>query len=188
MKLADKIITLRKTRGLSQEELAEKLNVSRQAVSRWEVGSALPDAGNILQLSKLFGVTADFLLNDEYESDSDIPVIKAEKKRSKEKMRKLTGAVTGAIGLLGNFIFYIMSRFIEVMIPIVTYNNETNQKMYTYSSNYTDYSYIYFIRQHNLEFLTAVFWLMVISGIIIYFIEKDKLIKGAKDLWEKLWA
>ena len=65
MKLSDKIIKLRKVNGLSQEELAEKLNVSRQAVSRWEVGSALPDALNILQLSKLFNVTADFLLNDE---------------------------------------------------------------------------------------------------------------------------
>jgi len=188
MKLADKIIALRKSNFLSQEELAEKLNVSRQAVSRWEVGTALPDAANILQLSKLFGVTADFLLNDEYESDSDIPVIKAEKKRSKEKIRKLTGSVISAVGLLGNFIFYIMSRFIEVMVPVVTYNKETGQKLYTYSSNYTDYSYIYFIREHNLEFLTAVFWLMVVSGIIIYFIDKDKFVKGAKNLWEKLRA
>ena len=69
MKLSEKILTLRKQNGLSQEALAEKLNVSRQAVSRWEVGSALPDASNVLQLSKLFGVTADYLLNEEYESD-----------------------------------------------------------------------------------------------------------------------
>ena len=66
MKLSDKIVKLRKTNGLSQEDLAEKLNVSRQAISRWEGGSAQPDATNILQLSKLFGVTADYLLNDEY--------------------------------------------------------------------------------------------------------------------------
>lgn len=61
MKLSDKILTLRKRGGMSQEELAEKLNVSRQAVSRWELGSAQPDANNILQISKLFGVTADYL-------------------------------------------------------------------------------------------------------------------------------
>ena len=76
MKLPDKIIKLRKATGISQEELAEQLNVSRQAISRWENGSALPDAQNILQISKLFGVTADYLLNDDYESDSDIPAVK----------------------------------------------------------------------------------------------------------------
>ena len=77
MKLSDKIIELRKAGLMTQEELAEKLNVSRQAVSRWESGSAMPDAGNILQLSKLFGVTTDYLLHDDYESDNDIPKLKA---------------------------------------------------------------------------------------------------------------
>ena len=76
MKLSDKILKLRKQNGMSQEELAEKLDVSRQAISRWEVGSAQPDASNILQLSKLFGVTADYLLNDDYESDHDVPMIR----------------------------------------------------------------------------------------------------------------
>lgn len=76
MKLSDKIIKLRKESGWSQEDLAEKMNVSRQAISRWENGTALPDANNILQLSKLFNITADYLLNDDYESDNDIPAVK----------------------------------------------------------------------------------------------------------------
>ena len=76
MKLSDKIVGLRKSRGMSQETLAEHLNVSRQAVSRWEMGTAMPDAANILRLSKLFHVTADYLLDDEYQSDSDLPGIK----------------------------------------------------------------------------------------------------------------
>jgi len=79
MKLSDKIVGLRKSRGISQEELAEKLNVSRQAVSRWEMGTAMPDAANILQLSKLFRVTTDYLLNDEYQSDDDLPKVKEAK-------------------------------------------------------------------------------------------------------------
>ena len=58
MTLSEKILDLRKQQGMSQENLAEKLGVSRQAVSRWEVGSALPDSSNIRQLSRLFGVTA----------------------------------------------------------------------------------------------------------------------------------
>ena len=76
MKLPDKIIKHRKANGWSQEDFAEKLNVSRQAVSRWENGTALPDAQNLLQISKLFGVSADYLLNDDYESDNDIPAVK----------------------------------------------------------------------------------------------------------------
>ena len=76
MTLSEKIIRLRKANGWSQENLAEKLNVSRQTVSRWEGSTALPDAGNILQLSKLFAVTADYLLNDDYESDNDLPKVK----------------------------------------------------------------------------------------------------------------
>lgn len=71
MKLSDKIVGLRKSNGMSQEDLAEKLDVSRQAISRWESGAAMPDANNILQLSKLFDVTTDYLLNDDYQSDND---------------------------------------------------------------------------------------------------------------------
>ena len=76
MKLPDKIAGLRKSMGISQEELAEQLGVSRQAVSRWETGSAKPDANNILQLSLLFHVTTDYLLHDDYQSDQDLPGIK----------------------------------------------------------------------------------------------------------------
>lgn len=76
MKISEKIVHLRKLNGLSQEDLAEKLEVSRQAISRWEMGTAKPDANNILQLSTLFGVTTDYLLHDEYESDNDLPKIK----------------------------------------------------------------------------------------------------------------
>jgi len=76
MNLSEKIVKLRRAAGMSQEEMAGRLNVSRQAVSRWELGTAKPDAENILQLSRLFSVTADYLLNDEYESDEDAPHIK----------------------------------------------------------------------------------------------------------------
>lgn len=73
MTLSEKILTLRKGSGMSQEELAEKLNVSRQAISRWEMGTAIPDVTNVLGISKLFGVTTDYLLHDDYKSDKDLP-------------------------------------------------------------------------------------------------------------------
>lgn len=71
MKLSDKLIELRKTKGWSQEDFAEKLDVSRQAISRWENGTALPDAQNILRITKLFNISADYLLNDDYEGERD---------------------------------------------------------------------------------------------------------------------
>lgn len=65
MILADKIMELRKKNGWSQEELAEKIGVSRQSVSKWESAQAVPDLNKILVLSKVFGVTTDYLLKDE---------------------------------------------------------------------------------------------------------------------------
>ncbi len=67
MILADKITNLRKKNGWSQEELAEKMQVSRQAVSKWEGAQTVPDLEKILALSRLFGVTTDYLLKDEIE-------------------------------------------------------------------------------------------------------------------------
>ncbi|MDO4270464.1 MAG: helix-turn-helix transcriptional regulator [Eubacteriales bacterium] len=64
MTLGEKIISLRKARGLSQEELAITLNISRQAVSKWEVGDATPDTDKIVALADYFDVTTDWLLRD----------------------------------------------------------------------------------------------------------------------------
>lgn len=67
MKLADKIIMLRKQVGWSQEELANQLGVSRQAVSKWESSQSLPDIDKIINLAKLFNITTDDLLLDDHE-------------------------------------------------------------------------------------------------------------------------
>ena len=72
MILADKIIELRKKNGWSQEELAEKLGVSRQAVSKWEGAQSVPDIQRILEMSKLFGVSTDYLLKDDMEYSSEV--------------------------------------------------------------------------------------------------------------------
>ena len=65
MTMGEKILALRKARGWSQEELADQIGVTRQAVSRWESDSAKPDADRIIDLCDLFGVSADYLLGDE---------------------------------------------------------------------------------------------------------------------------
>lgn len=71
MTLSEKIICLRKKEGWSQEQLAEKLNVSRQSVSKWESGQSTPDVDKIVTIATLFHVTTDFLLKDEPQVFSD---------------------------------------------------------------------------------------------------------------------
>lgn len=65
MILADKIIELRKRAGMSQEELAEKLDVSRQSVSKWESAQSMPDLNRILKIAEIFSVSTDTLLKEE---------------------------------------------------------------------------------------------------------------------------
>lgn len=68
MILADKIMNERKRNGWSQEELAEKLSVSRQSVSKWESAQSVPDLQKVIQMAEVFGVSTDYLLKDELES------------------------------------------------------------------------------------------------------------------------
>lgn len=71
MILAEKVALLRKKKGWSQEELAEKLGISRQSVSKWESGSSIPDIDKIILLSRLFQVSTDYLLKDEMEENEN---------------------------------------------------------------------------------------------------------------------
>ncbi len=72
MILADKIINLRKKMGLSQEDLAQKMDVSRQSISKWESAKSIPDLNKIIMLSEIFGVSTDYLIKDEIEDDTEV--------------------------------------------------------------------------------------------------------------------
>ena len=65
MKFHEKLLELRKNANMTQNDLADRLNVSRQAVSRWEMGTAMPDVDNLVAMSDLFGVSLDYLLKDQ---------------------------------------------------------------------------------------------------------------------------
>lgn len=76
MILADKLILLRKQNGWSQEDLAEKVGVSRQAVSKWESANSIPDLDKLLKLSQIFEVTTDYLLKDDEKIEEDMSLSK----------------------------------------------------------------------------------------------------------------
>ena len=91
MILADKIINLRKKAGWSQEELAGRLGVTRQSVSKWEGAQSVPDIEKIVQLSRLFSVTTDYLLKDELEDPDPVTMTDAVRQADPEMAyRKVT--------------------------------------------------------------------------------------------------
>jgi len=128
MTLHEKIYELRKKNGLSQEALAESLGVSRQSVSKWETGEAIPEVAKLVALSRLFGVTTDYLLNDEIDSVqataqqevqtapspfSATPVWETSEIRNppKKKSRLLTLLI----------IFLVISVLSCIIIPVITF-------------------------------------------------------------------
>lgn len=72
MSVSKQLIHLRNVKGISQEELASLMNVTRQSVSKWETGQALPDSEKIIRLSEIFGVTTDYLLKGKENDSMDI--------------------------------------------------------------------------------------------------------------------
>ncbi len=132
MILADKIIRLRKKNGLTQEELAEKMNVSRQAVSKWESAQTIPDLEKILQLSTLFGVTTDYLLKDEIEdeeltndtsSDTTVKRISIEEANAYIELRKKASwriALATFLCILSPITLIVLSILSELPDAIVT--------------------------------------------------------------------
>lgn len=99
MSLATNLVTLRKQHGLTQMDLAEKLNVSRQAISRWEVGAAVPSTDNLKTLSVLYEVSVDDILKGEtasvpQSSDlSDSPQETLSSRRSNKKSKIIFACV-----------------------------------------------------------------------------------------------
>ncbi len=99
MVMQEKLVQLRKEKGLTQIELAEALDVSRQAVSKWESGGALPATENLIFLSKLYGVTIDYLVNDE--GERPVPTETKEAGASENRNRKwVIGVVCGLIAVI----------------------------------------------------------------------------------------
>ena len=96
MTFGEKLQALRKARGWSQEELAQRINVSRQALSKWESGTSVPDTENVVALSRLFGVPTDYLLLNEKKDPGHVPGVAWPKPRK----YLLAAAIAGAAGLV----------------------------------------------------------------------------------------
>ena len=85
MSLAKKMIELRKQNGLSQQDLADRLGVSRQAISRWETGAVQPLADSVKSLAQVFQVSTDYLLNDDLDTPTPPPTAQPAPPQEKPK-------------------------------------------------------------------------------------------------------
>ncbi len=104
---ANNLVNLRKSRGLSQEALAEKIGVSRQAVSKWERAESAPDTDNLIALSELYEVSIDELLKGGHEAEQSTSEGRRHRKIIKHKQD-----AWGAIGSVSAIIIFFLLGFL----------------------------------------------------------------------------
>ena len=117
MTLPERLMKLRKAAGLSQEEVAEKLELTRQTVSKWETGQSSPDLDKVLPLCDLYHITPDELLHDGGSDEAD--ELKAQKDAARaEELLEKSVAKKKLIGILSGIMLYVLGIvFIMVAIP-----------------------------------------------------------------------
>lgn len=123
MTFGAKLQLLRKQKGMSQEQLASQLSISRQAISKWELDSSLPDTENVVQLSNLFEVSLDYLLKDEEQDKNE--TAKSSAKSKKVNYVYLSGISCLLLSSISFFVVWVLSKIYPA--PIVFYNPVTEQ-------------------------------------------------------------
>ena len=137
MKLSEKITLCRKKQGLSQSDLADLLDVSRQSVSKWETGETMPDTNKLVALSKALEVSIDWLLDEskekmEVEDNNDLPDWINKLPKNIVEMFKKYGWIYGVYSSIGGFVFVGIGVLVKVLARKFittgfTYDVYTNQ-------------------------------------------------------------
>ena len=157
MILADKIILLRKKSGWSQEDLAEKLNVSRQSISKWEGAQSVPGMDKILQLSEIFGVSTDYLLKDSIELEE---YVEQESKSEESSMRYVSMEEANSYLDLTQNIAHKMALGVTmcIMSPaiIITLSNLYLLNQFSFSEN------------QSQAIALTLFFITIASAVVIF--------------------
>jgi len=187
MTFAQKLVALRKQAGLSQEQLAEKLSVSRQAVSKWETGDTLPDTAKVIQLSRLFDVTIDYLLKEEettpaaenvqQESEPATPPVSEgepapqvvqtlqlmESPQRRKRAKWIAGWILTGLGSLGYLVLWVLSTMIE---SYEDYSYLDRDGVVWYSIR-DGYSWAGFVDRYRLEALLWILGILLAAGLLL---------------------
>lgn len=173
MSFGNKLQKLRKSSNMSQEELGAKVTVSRQAISKWELGESMPDTENVIQLSKIFEVSIDYLLKDEFKSDSDIPAVKENsillKNTYKNKLQLILGIIMSSIGALGVLTIWVLSTMIKVHITVPRELIDGTIEYYG-GGDIVGYNFLGFITEYRLMAVLVILIILLIVGISLIFI------------------
>ena len=157
MILADKIILLRKKSGWSQEDLAEKLNVSRQSISKWEGAQSVPGMDKILQLSEIFGVSTDYLLKDSIELEE---YVEQESKSEESNVRYVSMEEANSYLDLTQNIAHKMALGVAmcIMSPaiIITLSNLYLLEQFSFSEN------------QSQAIALTLFFITIASAVVIF--------------------
>ena len=155
MTFAEKLARLRRREGLSQEALAEQLGVSRQAVSRWEQGTALPDAAKLLPCARLFRVSVDWLLDDSQGWETQEPAPEPPASQGVWKWYLAGGIVTGT-GVLGLVVMGVLSAVYPAVVSEAPVGVEW---VHVYTG------LIGFLKAHSVEWLFALWAAVTLAGL-----------------------
>lgn len=162
--MGERLLDLRKRRGLSQEELAAQLSVSRQTISRWEMGTSKPDTQNILQLCKIFDVSADYLLSGGQPTVQP-PPDSASRPANKGRLCRVAGMALGLMGALGHLAIWLLSTMLLLQAP----NEAVPVGMEVIESGDTwvrDYGV--FVEHYHLQALLGLLWACLAVGILLF--------------------
>lgn len=180
MNMGEKILKMRKARGWSQEELAEQVGVTRQAISRWESGAVKPDADRIIAICDIFGVSADYLMRG---LDTDAKVEPSPVSNRKPVGYWVSWGMT-AFGALVLFILRILASVNRTYISPSVTADATGTIVEQHGGYYTGFwEYI-----HEYDF-SWLFWLSIcaviigLTGILWRLLQKEKY----RDFLRKLW-
>lgn len=160
MTFGEKLQALRKARGWSQEELATQINVSRQALSKWESGASVPDTENVVALSRLFGVSTDYLLLENGEAAAQAAPTAAPSAESKWPIMRIVWLFTMILAILGKIALRIWA---STLPPTVVYNGSDRVGELTGMRNLTETYDVGW-----LVFLTWFLLLLGLAGTVLY--------------------
>ena len=154
MTFGEKLQALRKARGWSQEELATQINVSRQALSKWESGASVPDTENVVALSRLFGVSTDYLLLENGETTAQAATTAAPSAESKWPIMRIVWLFTMILAILGKIALRIWA---STLPPTVVYNGSDRVGELTGMQN--------LIETYDVGWLLFLTWFLLLLGL-----------------------
>lgn len=167
MDISKRIYELRKKKQVSQEELANNLNVSRQAVSKWESNQTLPDLDKVVLMSEFFGVSTDYILTGKDKSAEY--VLSTDKQMNKNWSAKKLGILVSLVSLICIFILCILGSVIGGDYYVI---GDENIELHGIRG---------FLATYHLTWLAILLILTVLVGIALILFDKYKRIKTTEE-------